>query len=150
MGAHAVKQLSAETRIALTGTPMENHAGELWSIFDFILPGYLPRASAFMRRYGEGENSDELMRRIRPFLMRRLKKDVLTELPDKLEVTLMAEMSPEQRRVYQAGLLRRRDYVKQILNTRGMAKGRAEVLSAATRCCACPIIRAPRASWKCW
>ena len=99
-----------------------------------------------MRRYGEGENSDELMRRIRPFLMRRLKKDVLTELPDKLEVTLMAEMSPEQRRVYQAGLLRRRDYVKQILNTRGMAKGRAEVLSAITelrQICCHPVLCLP-------
>ena len=139
VGAHAVKQLQAETRIALTGTPMENHAGELWSIFDFILPGYLPRAGVFMRRYGEGENSEELMRRIRPFLMRRLKKDVLTELPDKLEETLMADMPPEQRRVYQAGLLRRRDYVKQLLATRGLARGRAEVLSAITElrqiCC---------------
>ncbi len=139
VGAHAVKLLSAQTRIALTGTPMENHAGELWSIFDFILPGYLPRASAFMRRYGEGENIEELMRRIRPFLMRRLKKDVLTELPDKLEVTLMAEMPPEQRKVYQAGLLRRRDYVRQVLDTRGMVRGRAEVLSAITElrqiCC---------------
>jgi len=139
VGAHAVKQLAAETRIALTGTPMENHAGELWSIFDFILPGYLPQAGAFMRRYGEGENSEELMRRIRPFLMRRLKKDVLTELPDKLELTLMADMTPEQRRVYQASLLRRKDYVKQLLSTRGLAKGRAEVLSAITElrqiCC---------------
>lgn len=139
VGAHAVKQLKGQTRIALTGTPMENHAGELWSIFDFILPGYLPRAAAFMRRYGEGENSEELMRRIRPFLMRRLKKDVLTELPDKLELTMMAEMPPEQRKVYQAGLVRRRDYVKQLLSTRGLARGRAEVLSAITElrqiCC---------------
>ena len=146
VGAHAVKLLTADTRIALTGTPMENHAGELWSIFDFILPGYLPRAGAFMRRYGEGENSEELMRRIRPFLMRRLKKDVLTELPDKLEVTMMAEMSPEQRKVYQAGLLRRREYVKQILTTRGMAKGRAEVLSAITelrQICCHPVLCLP-------
>ncbi len=92
-----------------------------------------------MRRYGEGENSEELMHRIRPFLMRRLKKDVLTELPDKLEQTMMAEMPPEQRKVYQAGLIRRRDYVKQLLSTRGLAKGRAEVLSAITElrqiCC---------------
>lgn len=139
VGAHAVKQLNAQTRIALTGTPMENHAGELWSIFDFILPGYLPRAGAFMRRYGEGENNEELMCRIRPFLMRRLKKDVLTELPDKLELTMMAEMTPEQRRVYQASLLRRRDHVQELLSTRGLAKGRAEVLSAITElrqiCC---------------
>ncbi|MCQ2453530.1 MAG: SNF2 family helicase [Clostridia bacterium] len=139
VAAHAVKTIKAETRIALTGTPMENHAGELWSIFDFILPGYLPRVSAFMHRYGEGENSEELMQRIRPFLMRRLKKDVLTELPDKLERIMMAEMSAEQRKVYSASLLRRRDYVRQILTTRGMAKGRAEVLSAITElrqiCC---------------
>ncbi|MBQ9197866.1 MAG: DEAD/DEAH box helicase [Clostridia bacterium] len=146
VGAHAVKQLKAQTRIALTGTPMENHAGELWSIFDFILPGYLPRAGAFMRRYGEGENSEELMRRIRPFLMRRLKKDVLTELPDKLELTMMAEMTPEQRKVYQAGLLRRRDSVKQLLSTRGLARGRAEVLSAITelrQICCHPVLCIP-------
>ena len=146
VGAHAVKQLQAETRIALTGTPMENHAGELWSIFDFILPGYLPRAGAFMRRYGEGENSEELMLRIRPFLMRRLKKDVLTELPDKLELTMMAEMTPEQRKVYQAGLLRRGEYVRQLLNTRGLAKGRAEVLSAITelrQICCHPVLCMP-------
>ena len=146
VGAHAVKQLRAETRIALTGTPMENHAGELWSIFDFILPGYLPRAGVFMRRYGEGENSEELMRRIRPFLMRRLKKDVLTELPDKLEVTMMAEMTPEQRRVYQAGLLRRRDYVRELLSTRGLSRGRAEVLSAITelrQICCHPVLCLP-------
>ena len=139
VGAHAVKQLQAQTRIALTGTPMENHAGELWSIFDFILPGYLPKAGAFMHRYGEGEHSEELMRRIRPFLMRRLKKDVLTELPDKLDLTMMAEMTPEQRKVYQAGLLRRRENVQQLLSTRGLARGRAEVLSAITElrqiCC---------------
>ena len=146
VGAHAVKQLSAETRIALTGTPMENHAGELWSIFDFILPGYLPRAAQFMRRYGEGENSEELMQRIRPFLMRRLKKDVLTELPDKLEETLMAEMPPEQRRVYQASLLRRRDHVRELLSARGLSKGRAEVLSAITelrQICCHPVLCIP-------
>ena len=146
VGAHAVKQLNAQTRIALTGTPMENHAGELWSIFDFILPGYLPRAGAFMRRYGEGENSEELMQRIRPFLMRRLKKDVLTELPDKLELTMMAEMSPEQRKVYQASLLRRRDYVRELLSTRGLTKGRAEVLSAITelrQICCHPLLCLP-------
>ena len=146
VGAHAVKQLTAQTRIALTGTPMENHAGELWSIFDFILPGYLPRAGAFMRRYGEGENSEELMRRIRPFLMRRLKKDVLTELPDKLELTMMAEMTAEQRKVYQAGLLRRRDHVKQLLSTRGLTRGRAEVLSAITelrQICCHPVLCIP-------
>ena len=138
-GAHAVKHIQADTRIALTGTPMENHAGELWSIFDFILPGYLPRPGVFMQRYGEGRNNDDLLKRIRPFLLRRLKKDVLDELPDKLERTVFTEMTPEQKRVYQAGLLRRREQVERLLSDRGWEKSRAEVLSAITEmrqiCC---------------
>ena len=130
VGAHAVKQLNAETRVALTGTPMENHAGELWSIFDFVLPGYLPRYTDFLRRWGEGQNAEDLRRRIRPFLMRRIKADVLGELPEKMESLLMAELSPEQRRVYDAVLLQKRERVDQILK---------EVLSAITElrqiCC---------------
>lgn len=139
VGAHAVKQLTAETRIALTGTPMENHAGELWSIFDFVLPGYLPRYTDFLRRWGEGQNADDLRRRIRPFLMRRLKGDVLGELPEKLESVLMAELPPEQRRVYDAAMLQKRERVGEILRDRGLTRGRAEVLSAITElrqiCC---------------
>ena len=139
VGAHAVKQLTAETHIALTGTPMENHAGELWSLFDFVLPGYLPRYTDFLRRWGEGQNADDLRRRIRPFLMRRLKEDVLGELPEKLESVFMAEMPPEQRRVYDAALLQKRERVDQILRDRGLHRGRAEVLSAITElrqiCC---------------
>ena len=139
VGAHAVKQLTAETRVALTGTPMENHAGELWSIFDFVLPGYLPRYTDFLRRWGEGQNADDLRRRIRPFLMRRVKADVLSELPEKMESMLMAELSPEQRRVYDAVLLQKRERVDQILKDRGLSRGRAEVLSAITElrqiCC---------------
>ena len=139
VGAHAVKQLTAETRIALTGTPMENHAGELWSLFDFVLPDYLPRYTDFLRRWGEGQNAADLRRRIRPFLMRRLRSDVLGELPERLESVLMAELPPEQRRVYDAALLQKRERVDQILRDRGMARGRAEVLSAITElrqiCC---------------
>ena len=139
VGAHAVKQLTARTRIALTGTPMENHAGELWSLFDFVLPGYLPKYTDFLRTYGDGQNADDLRRRIRPFLMRRVKSDVLGELPEKMESVLMAEMTPEQRRVYNAAMLQRRERVDQILKDRGMNRGRAEVLSAITElrqiCC---------------
>ena len=139
VGAHAVKQLTADTRIALTGTPMENHAGELWSIFDFVLPGYLPRYTDFLRRWGEGQNAEDLRRRIRPFLMRRVKADVLSELPEKMESMLMAELSPEQRRVYDAVLLQKRERVDQILKERGLNRGRTEVLSAITElrqiCC---------------
>ena len=139
VGAHAVKQLTARTRIALTGTPMENHAGELWSIFDFVLPGYLPKYTDFLRRYSEGDHADDLRRRIRPFLMRRVKADVLQDLPEKMETVLMAQMSLEQQRVYQAALLQKRERVYDILQNRGITRGRAEVLSAITElrqiCC---------------
>ena len=146
VGAHAVKQLTADTRIALTGTPMENHAGELWSLFDFVLPGYLPRYTEFLRRWGEGQNADELRRRIRPFLMRRLKADVLGELPERLESVLMAELPPEQRRVYDAALLQKRERVDQLLREKGLGRGRAEVLSAITelrQICCHPVLCLP-------
>ena len=139
VGAHAVKRVTAQTRIALTGTPMENHAGELWSLFDFVLPGYLPPYGEFMRRWGDGQNEESLRRRIRPFLMRRLKKDVLGELPEKQETVLMAEMSQEQRQIYNAALLQKKDRIRQVLTDRGLGRGRGEVLSAITElrqiCC---------------
>ena len=139
VAAAAVKQLQAQTRIALTGTPMENSIGELWSIFDFVLPGYLGSYTQFMRRYQDGEELDDLRRRIRPFLMRRLKRDVLTELPEKQEMVLTASMTPEQQKVYDASLLRLRQRVDQVMAEKGLSRGRIEVLSAMTElrqiCC---------------
>ena len=139
VAAAAVKQLQADTRFALTGTPMENGAGELWSLYDFVLPGYLGGYTAFMRRYQEGEDADDLRRRIRPFLMRRLKKDVLTELPDKQEMILTAHLTPEQEKVYRASLQRLRDRVERVMADKGLARGRVEVLAAITElrqiCC---------------
>lgn len=132
VGASAVKQLKAQTRLALTGTPMENHPGELWSIFDFVLPGYLQSYAQFMHTFGEGENTVTLRRRIRPFLLRRLKSEVLRELPEKMETQLLAEMTEEQRRVYQASLLRLRTHVGELLSRKGARRGQIEVLAAIT------------------
>lgn len=127
VGAGAVKQLKAQTRFALTGTPMENHPGELWSIFDFVLPGYLLSFAQFMHRFGTGEELDVLRRRIRPFLLRRLKGDVLKDLPEKNEIRMMADMTEEQRRVYQASMERLKPQIE------NMTKGnRIEVLAAIT------------------
>jgi len=128
VGAGAVKQLRAKTRFALTGTPMENHPGELWSIFDFVLPGYLLSFAQFMHRFGTGEDMETLRRRIRPFLLRRLKGDVLRELPEKNEIQMMADMTEEQRRVYQASLMRLRPQMDTLLEGRN----RIEVLAAIT------------------
>ncbi|MBQ8201040.1 MAG: SNF2 helicase associated domain-containing protein [Clostridia bacterium] len=138
-GAIAVRQLKARTRFALTGTPLENGVGELWSIFNFVLPGYLLSYSAFMRRYQDGTDAEDLRRRISPFLMRRLKKEVLTELPDKIENVMTSQMSPEQSKVYQATMLRLRDRVDSIVKEKGFERGRTEVLAAITQlreiCC---------------
>ncbi|MEG2604007.1 MAG: SNF2-related protein [Clostridia bacterium] len=128
-GAVAAKELNAQARIALTGTPMENHTGELWSIFDFVLPGYLGSQAAFLRRYGGGEHAEELRERIRPFLMRRLKSEVLSDLPKKHEQCLYAAMTPEQERVYNALLETLRQHVGQALADGSLPRARMQVLS---------------------
>lgn len=139
VGAVAVKQLRAQTRFALTGTPMENGTGELWSLFDFVLPGYLLSYNAFIRKYQDGDHAEDLRRRIRPFLMRRLKKDVLTELPDKIETVMTAQMSPEQSKVYQSAMIRLKERVDHVMEEKGLGRGRTEVLAAITElrqiCC---------------
>lgn len=139
VGAQAVKQLQAEARFALTGTPMENSIGELWSIFDFVLPGYLGSYVSFLRRYQDAQDLEDLRRRVRPFLMRRLKKDVLTELPDKIEAVLTAQMTQEQQKVYQAVMERLRPRVDRVMTEKGLGRGRTEVLACMTElrqvCC---------------
>jgi len=130
--ARTAKRINAHTRLALTGTPMENNVTELWSLFDFVLPGYLFSAREFIRRYEDGRHAEELRLRIRPFLMRRLKADVMTELPDKLSTTMFCEMGAEQRRVYQAALYKSRNWVNELLAQKGLDGSRIEVLSAIT------------------
>ncbi len=128
-GAVAAKELDAQVRIALTGTPMENHTGELWSIFDFVLPGYLGTQAAFLRRYGGGEHAEELRERIRPFLMRRLKSEVLSDLPKKREQSLYAAMTPEQERVYRQLMETLRLHVGEALKSGSLPRARMQVLS---------------------
>ena len=129
IGATAAKELDAQVRVALTGTPMENHTGELWSIFDFVLPGYLGTQASFLRRYGGSERAEELQERIRPFLMRRLKHEVLADLPQKHETSLYAAMTPEQERVYQQLLGTLREHVGEALAQGSLPRARMQVLS---------------------
>lgn len=103
----SVKEIKARTRFALTGTPIENSLMELWSIFDFIMPGYLYDENRFSTRYHKRLNEgpeilEELGKLIKPFVLRRRKKDVLKELPDKIEKCLMVALDGEQSRVYAA------------------------------------------------
>ena len=139
LSAVAADRLKADVRVALTGTPMENSPGELWSIFNFVLPGYLMTLPQFMRRYGDGGGADVLRRRIRPFLLRRLKSDVLPELPEKIESRVLCDMPPEQKSVYLAAAMQLKERVERVLNEKGIGRGRMEVLSALTQlrqiCC---------------
>ncbi len=103
--AKAVRLLQADHRLALTGTPIENHLGELWSLFEFLNPGMLGGARVFRERVGAGTTLDEearrtLARALAPFILRRTKQQVAKDLPDRVEQTLICEMSPEQATLY--------------------------------------------------
>lgn len=111
--AQAVKQIDSRFRLALTGTPVENRLGELWSIFDYLMPGYLFSYSRFREELElpiMQQNDEDALHRIQkmiaPFILRRLKKDVLKDLPDKLEKNMYAPMVGEQQELYQAHVQR--------------------------------------------
>jgi superfamily II DNA or RNA helicase len=135
--AKATRLLRAQHRLAMTGTPVENHLGELWSLFEFLNPGMLGRASAFQRvtRLGADDTEDlaRLARGLRPFLLRRTKEQVLDELPEKSEQTLFCELSPRERAQYNE----LREYYRQQLMGKvaqqGMAKSKIHVLEALLR-----------------
>ena len=98
-----VKRLKAKFRIVATGTPVENRLTELWSIFDFLNPGLLGSSSGFAERLTvEGKATSELKRLVAPFILRRLKSEVLSDLPPKTEITLPVELGPKERTAYEA------------------------------------------------
>ncbi len=146
LNSQAVKRVRADACFALTGTPVENSLTELWSIFDFILPGYFRSHSSYVKRFETPivKQSDpvalqELSRQIRPFVLRRMKQTVLRELPEKIESRLTAPMTPEQARLYAAWLLTARMDFEQEVEERGFDQSRIKILAILTRlrqlCC---------------
>ena len=143
--ARSVKGLQAKTRFALTGTPIENSLSELWSIFDFIMPGYLFSYTRFAKRFerpaakGDTHILQQLSRRIKPFLLRRMKMDVLTELPEKIENKLVTELTEEQRKLYLSYAKQARNEISDEISRVGFEKSRMQILAALTRlrqiCC---------------
>ena len=133
----AVLMLQAQHRLALSGTPVENHLGELYALFRFLNPAMFGSEAQFNRDYAtpihqhdDKDAARELRRKIYPFVLRRLKRDVLKELPDKIEQTLFVDMSPGQRALYDS---RRRFYydtVKRRIAQEGMAASRFFILEA--------------------
>ncbi len=144
--AKAAKLIRAEKRFALTGTPMENNLTELWSIFDFALPGYLYSYRSFEAKFevpASGEEGyevlQELSKQIKPFTLRRLKRDVLEELPEKIEHTLLAEMTDEQKKIYMAYLQQIKGEIDREIEEKGFERSQIKILAGLTRlrqiCC---------------
>ncbi|MFD2673495.1 DEAD/DEAH box helicase [Marinicrinis sediminis] len=132
--AKAVKQLAARHRFALTGTPIENKLEELWSIFDIVFPDLYPDKKSFLQL-----SPEMIARRTRPFILRRLKKDVLTELPDKIETVQYTELHAEQKALYMGYLQQIQQETLTQLQEEGFQKSRMKILAGLTRlrqlCC---------------
>ncbi len=132
--AQAVKQIKARHRFALTGTPVENSLSELWSIYDVVFPDLFGGKTAF-----DAMSSEQVAKRIRPFLLRRLKKDVLKELPDKIETLQTTELTIEQKKLYLAYHARLQKDTLAQLQTHGLQKSRMQILAGILRlrqlCC---------------
>ncbi|EOC99387.1 DEAD/DEAH box helicase [Caldisalinibacter kiritimatiensis] len=144
--AKSVKKIKAKGYFALTGTPIENSLTELWSIFYFVMPGYLFSHSKFKKKYEKPIVKDkndqalqELSRQIRPFILRRVKKDVLRELPDKIEHKIAAELTTEQKKIYLAYLSEIKNEISEEIKVKGFEKSHIKILSGLTRlrqiCC---------------
>jgi hypothetical protein len=172
----SVKQVKCEHRLALTGTPLENRLLDLWSIVDFIQPGYLGNQDQFADTYEpraaiadetapieqppRGEKTESVQRiarkrlsaKLRPLLLRRLKKHVAKDLPDRIEERLDCPLGDEQRKLYLAELRRSRDQVMKVVETQGINKSKMHVLAALTRlrqiCCHPSLVGSNTASGK--
>ena len=134
----AVKKLKSKNRFALTGTPIENSLMELWSIFDFIMPGYLYSEKRFHTKYNrrlEEDNFliDDLNKLINPFILRRYKKDVLKELPPKIEKTFIIPMCDEQKKVYETYSKHVREIIENKVRDNEFKNSKIEILSYITK-----------------
>jgi len=157
----AVKEMESEQRLALTGTPLENRLLDLWSIVDFVYPSYLGNQAHFNETYeakGEGPEWEggiarrRLSAKLRPLMLRRLKKQVAKDLPDRIEERRDCDLDEEQRKLYLAELRRSREQVMKALQEKGVAKSKMHVLAALTRlrqiCCHPKLVGNDSASGK--
>lgn len=144
----SVKQLKATQRLALTGTPLENRLLDLWSISDFVQPSYLGSQADFTETYEpKGENPElgqkvarkRLSAKLRPIMLRCLKKQVAKDLPDRIEERRDCPLGEDQRKLYLAELRRSREQIMQTVSQHGLGKSKMHVLAALTRlrqiCC---------------
>lgn len=148
----AAKRIVAEHRLALTGTPIENHLGELWSLFDFLSPGWLGNEAEFrqryrvpIERYGDVDKLSALQRRVTPFLLRRLKRDVAKELPPKTEILVPVELEGKQRELYEHIRVAAHGKVRSMIRQKGLSASTLPILDALMKlrqvCCDPKLVR---------
>lgn len=136
-GAAAIRQLDARHRLCLTGTPLENNLGELWAQFDFLLPGFLGSQQDFNKRwrnpiekFGDEARRELLARRLRPFMLRRKKDEVATELPPKTQIVTTVELEAGQRDLYETVRTAMQKKVREAIAGQGLARSHIIVLDA--------------------
>ncbi len=152
----AAKRLKGFNRVVLTGTPVENSVSDLWSIMDFLMQDYLGRHEAFRLRYeqpisqggAEGEQAQyKLRRKLHPFLLRRLKKDVARDLPPKIERLAHCTLTVDQQRVYTELLEASRRQIGDLVESQGFPRARMEILKTLLRlrqaCCHLDLLKLP-------
>ena len=131
-----MRSIKARMRLCLSGTPIENNLFELWSLFEFLMPGFLGSQHAFQRgvvkpiRDGDGESLEYLRSRVKPFILRRTKAEVAKDLPPKIESVTYCNMTDEQAELYTALTRKLRDQVLADVESKGMAKSQMSILDA--------------------
>ncbi|MGK0343735.1 MAG: superfamily II DNA or RNA helicase [Candidatus Azotimanducaceae bacterium] len=154
--AKTVRNLKSNHRLCLTGTPLENHLGEIWSLFDFLMPGFLGNLQTFNRCYrvpiekqGNVERSNGLAKRIQPFLLRREKSEVASELPPKTEIVHHVELSKEQAQLYESIRVAMDKRVRDAIKQQGLSRSHITILDALLKlrqvCCDPRLVKLERA-----
>jgi superfamily II DNA or RNA helicase len=149
-----VVNLNARHRLCLTGTPIENHLGELWSLLDFLNPGLLGDENSFRERYAfpierenNGERLAQLRSRVAPYLLRRIKEEVAKDLPPKTEILHAIELRGDQRDLYESLRVAAHAEVRQVISDRGFASSAITILDALMKlrqCCCDPLLLGER------
>ncbi len=150
--AKAIATLKSENRLALTGTPIENHLGELWSLFNFLMPGFLHNQKLFNEYYrkpiekeGNRQMQEQLNKRIGPFILRRTKNEVLTELPPKTEIIKLTQFDAKQSKLYETIRIAMNKKVSDAVAKKGLNKSHIHILDALLKlrqvCCDPSILK---------
>lgn len=155
----AAKKIQANARLVITGTPLENSVADLWSIMDFLMPNYLNKYEAFRNDYelpiARGDRDGELAqiklkRKLHPFLLRRVKRDVAKDLPEKIEKVSFCTLSPDQQKIYNALLIEYRRQIGDMVKEKGFNKCRMQILAILLKlrqiCCHLDLLKSDKIS----